>query len=85
MKISIAVGLAAAGVIGVSPAAIATSHLPAFNGYSPSAQCRSWYDGCNMCERSQNGAVACSQRVCQNYGKGFCRENFPAPMWHASG
>ena len=74
MKTGIAFSLAAIGALG-GTSMLAGVHMPfVSDGYAPEQQCVQWYDGCNMCQKGEDGIVTCTARVCASPGKGFCRE-----------
>jgi hypothetical protein len=72
MKIGIALGMAALGALGITPAlgGMQVSFFPA--RYTAPQSCMEWYDGCNVCDKASSGSVSCSDRACQDQGAGFC-------------
>ncbi|MDR3571866.1 MAG: hypothetical protein P4L81_06810 [Candidatus Pacebacteria bacterium] len=74
MKTGITFTIAAISALGGS-SVLSGAHLT-FSpfGYQPPEQCVEWYDGCNMCDKAENGKAICTERSCTAHGKGFCRD-----------
>lgn len=37
-------------------------------------ECKTFFDGCNSCFRSENGETACTRKYCENYEKPYCTD-----------
>ncbi len=35
-------------------------------------ECKAFFDGCNTCNKTENGAVACTLMACETYEKPKC-------------
>lgn len=43
-------------------------------GYTPESSCRAWFDGCNTCQRMEDGGAACTKKFCAEPEIGYCTE-----------
>lgn len=77
MKLPLVIGLAAVSAMGATP--VAFTAVQVFGRYEPPPSCRAWYDGCNMCSKTADNKVTCTQKFCTSHGTGFCRADFPKP------
>lgn len=73
MKTGITLAIAAIGAIG-GTGIMSGFHMPFIGNYAPPAECVQWYNGCNMCQKEADGTTSCTNRICNDRGRGFCRE-----------